>query len=229
MAAVHSGIPATMVTRRALIVVVACATLAALGWLYDPPWLINQTTGLRRWEERDGLHFRWSGAHASFFVPSSARAFEMPVSTSFADGDKPMMVTVSVDDQVVARTVLSDPGWKRIRVPLPPPGRRKVRRIDVRTSITRDGNRGVRIGPLEFVPKVAAKLLPSRSGGASQPAELDRYRGGVVRRFVERRPAALPIALRLSRPDPGDAPADELAHPAGRRCRRSPGGDGAAP
>lgn len=164
-----------MVTRRAILIVFATAMVAAaLAWLYDPPWLIDQTTGLRKWEEHDGLRFRWSGAHASFFVPSSAGAFEMPVSTSFTDGDEPMMVTVSVDDQVAARTILSDSGWKPVNVPLPPPGRRKVRRIDVRTSVTREGNRGVRIGPLEFVSKVAAKLLPYASGGEPrQPAELD--------------------------------------------------------
>lgn len=150
-----------MVRRRVTILVLSCAVAAALAWLYDPPWLIEQTTGLRRWEERDGQRFRWSGAHASFFVSSSAGAFAIPVSTTFADGDRPMLVTVSVDDLVAARVILTDAGWKRVTVRLPSPGRRKVRRIDVRTSITREGNRGVRIGPLEFASKVAAKLLPS--------------------------------------------------------------------
>ena len=151
-------------------VVLACTALAAaLAWLYDPPWLIDQTTGLRRWEEQDGRRFRWSGAHASFFVPSSVAGFDMPLSTTFSDRDnRPMMVTVSVDDSVAARVILTAPGWSRVRVALPPAGRRKVRRIDVRTSITREDNHGVRIGAPEFSPNMADKLLPSAGGGEAK-------------------------------------------------------------
>ena len=148
-----------MVTRRLVIAVIAVAAAAgALAYLYDPPWLISQTTGLRGWEQRPGQpRFRWSGGHASFFVPSDTGTFEIPISTTFGPEDaRPMMVTISVDDNVAARVVLTDDGWTRVTIALPAPGRRKVRRIDVRTSVTRADNHGVRIGELVRVPKVAA-------------------------------------------------------------------------
>jgi len=145
-----------MVTRRAVLVVVCAAAVAgALAYLRDPPWLITETSGLRRWEQRpDGPRYRWSSGHASFFVRSDAAAVDLPVSTTFDDRDaRPMMVTVSVDDKVTARLVLSDAAWRVVRVPLPPPGGRGVRRIDVRTSITREDNHGVRIGEVEYLPR----------------------------------------------------------------------------
>ena len=155
-------------TRRIALVVIVCAAAAAvLAYLRDPAWLIDQTSGLRRWEQRPGgPRYRWSGAHASFFVPADAGAFDMPVSTTFdRPGDPPMLVTVTVDDVVAARAILTDASWTRIHVVLPPAGRRKVRRVDVRTNVVRDDNHGVRIGQLEFPPRVADKLLRSRVGG----------------------------------------------------------------
>ena len=145
-----------MVTsRRASIGIVAVALLAALGYLRDPPWLINQTTGLRNWEQRAGEpRYRWSGGHASFFVPSNAASVEVPVSTTFDGRDaRPMMVTISIDDVVAARAVLTDAAWKRVAVQLPPPGHRRVRRVDIRTSVTREDNHGVRVGEVTVIPR----------------------------------------------------------------------------
>jgi hypothetical protein len=64
-----------------------------------------------------------------------------------------MLVTVSVDDRVAARLVLTDAGWRHVLVALPPPGSRRVRRIDVRTSVTREDNHGVRIGEVTHLPR----------------------------------------------------------------------------
>ena len=141
--------------RLAWTLVTIAVIAAALAYLRDPPWLAGQTTGLRAWEQRAGEpRYRWSNGHASFFVPSNAQAFVIPMSTSFDETDaRPLMVTVSVDDRVAARLVLSDAAWKRIRVVLPPPGNRRVRRIDVRTSVTRPDNHGVRIGDVETEPR----------------------------------------------------------------------------
>jgi hypothetical protein len=143
-----------MVTRRLVISgIVAAAVVGALAYLHDPPWLINQTTGLRAWEQPPGQpRYRWAGGHASFFVRSDAGTIEIPVSTTFDERDaRPMMVTMTVDDRLAARTVLTDAEWRRVRVALPPPGGRRVRRIDVRTSVTREDNHGVRIGEVEGV------------------------------------------------------------------------------
>jgi hypothetical protein len=159
-----------MVTRGTIaLVAAALALVTALAYLRDPPWLISQTSGLHPWEQRAGApRFRWSGAHASFFVPADAGTFEIPLSTTFDDhDDKPMMVTVAVDGDTAARLVLTDDAWTRVRITLPPAGSRKVRRIDIRTNVTRDGNRGVRVGDIQLVQKVAAKLLPSTGGGVT--------------------------------------------------------------
>ena len=147
--------------QRVSIGIAVVAALAALAYLYDPPWLVSQATGLRGWEQRgDGPRYRWSAGHASFFVPADAGTIDVPVSTTFGPEDaRPMMVTVSVDDRFAARVVLTDEAWTRVTITLPPPGRRKVRRIDVRTNITRADNHGVRIGDVVRRPKMAAKLL----------------------------------------------------------------------
>jgi hypothetical protein len=141
--------------RLAGIVAAALAIAGALAYLHDPPWLIDQTSGLRDWEHDGGEpRYRWSGGHASFFVRADAAAVEFPLSTTFDGRDtRPMMVTVSVDDRVAARLVLTDGTWQRVRVALPPVGGRRVRRIDVRTSITREDNHGVRIGDVDYVPR----------------------------------------------------------------------------
>jgi hypothetical protein len=141
--------------RFAWTATVAAALIAGMAYLRDPPWLIGQTTGLRRWEQHSGEpRFRWSGGHASFFVRADAAAVGIPVSTTFDARDaRPMLVTISVDDRVAARLVLTDAAWRQVRVPLPPPAGRKVRRVDVRTSVTREGNHGVRIGEVIAEPR----------------------------------------------------------------------------
>ena len=130
------------------------ALLAVLGcaawYLRDPPWLIDQTTGLRRPERAaDGTVFRWSGGHASFFVPSAGRTIRIPVATTFdARGATPMVVSVFVDDVRAARLLLTDDAWHDVAVELPPPGSRRVRRIDIRTSVVREDNHGVKVGTI---------------------------------------------------------------------------------
>jgi hypothetical protein len=41
---------------------------------------------------------------------------------------------------------LIDDAWHTLTVPLPPRGSRRVRRIDIRTSVVRDHNHGVKVG-----------------------------------------------------------------------------------
>jgi hypothetical protein len=137
--------------RRLLTAGVAVAAACALFYLRDPAWLIAHTTGLRPWERSaDGTAFRWSGPHASFFVPSDARAVLVPISTTFGPGgDQPMVVTITIDDEKAARVLLENADWKQVTLTLPPRSNRRVRRVDVRTSITREDNHGVRIGELK--------------------------------------------------------------------------------
>ena len=139
--------------RHAIFVMVFLAAAAALlGYLRDPPWLLATTSGLRPWETgADGTRFRWMGGHASVFVPSSARAVELPVRTTFdAPGDWPITVTVAIDDRMSDRIVLSDSEWHSMLLRLPPAGGRKVRRLDIRLDRTRDDNYGAAIGELRI-------------------------------------------------------------------------------
>jgi hypothetical protein len=132
------------------VLALAASLAGALWYLRDPAWLIHQTTGLRPPERApDGRTFRWTGGHASFFVPADAGTIRVPVATTFdASGATPMVVTVSVDDARAARILLIDDAWKTLAIPLPPRGSRRVRRIDIRTSVVRDGNRGVKVGEI---------------------------------------------------------------------------------
>jgi hypothetical protein len=134
--------------RRAAIVALAVAAAAALWYLRDPPWLIDQRTGLRPAERAaDGTLFRWSGGHASFFVPSDAGTVHIPVATTFdARGTAPMVVSAFVDGELAARVLLESEAWQALTFELPRRGGRRVRRIDIRTSVVRDDNHGVKLG-----------------------------------------------------------------------------------
>jgi hypothetical protein len=132
-----------------------------LWYLRDPAWLITETTGLRGWERSaDGTRFRWSGGHASFFVPSDEQLVRIPVATTFdARGSEPMVVTFTIDGARAGRVLLTDGAWQEVTLTMPPRASRRVRRIDVRTTVTREDNHGVKLGE----PKV------SRDGRAWRP------------------------------------------------------------
>ncbi len=134
------------------IVVIAAAAVAMLSYLRDPPWLLATTSGVRGWEtDASGARYRWMGGHASFFVPSSARAIEFPVRTTFdAPGDWPVTVTVAIDDRPGDMVLLADAEWHPIVLRLPSPGSRKVRRLDIRVDRTRDDNHGAAIGEMRI-------------------------------------------------------------------------------
>jgi hypothetical protein len=146
------------VLTAAILIAAACG---ALWYLRDPAWLITQTTGLRGWERSpDGTRFRWSGGHASFFVPSDEHIVRIPVATTFdVGGSAPMMVTFTIDGSRAGRVLLTDGAWQEVTLSMPPRGSRRVRRVDVLTSVTREDNHGVRLGE----PKV------SRDGRAWRP------------------------------------------------------------
>ena len=137
--------------RRLLTAVILLAIAGGILYLRDPPWLISYTTGLRPWERaEDGTAFRWSASHSSFFVPADAGVVLLPVSTTFdIGGDQPMLVTVAIDDIRAARVLLEDAQWKHVTLTLPKPGGRRVRRVDIRASVTSHGYRRFRIGELK--------------------------------------------------------------------------------
>ena len=141
--------------RRALAIAGGVFLVAMLWYLRDPAWLSTHTTGMREWRQTtDGQRWRWTAGHASFFIPADASAVRIRLATSFNPlerlGDRPMLVTFTIDDRRTARLVLSQEGWQVATLSLPPRGSRKVRRVDLRTSVTRAGNQGVQIGEPEI-------------------------------------------------------------------------------
>ena len=126
--------------RRATIAAVAIATIAALAYLYDPPWIGGLTSGMRAWEEDPpGTFFRWTTGRATFFVPSSTREMTLPLRAVFPGPDGgPVTVDVRVDDRWLATMELRDPAaWVRPQLPLGGrSGFRRHRRIDLRINRT---------------------------------------------------------------------------------------------
>jgi len=130
---------------------VVALLLSAVAYLRDPAWLINTDSGFRPWEgASDGTRYRWTGGHASFFVPSTATSIDLPIRTTFAPGEWPITVTVTVDDRRAAAEELRDETWRRLTFPVTGVTTRRVRRIDIRVDRTRAGNRGVAVGQVQL-------------------------------------------------------------------------------
>ena len=138
---------------RAIFVLAGVALVAgALAYLRDPPWLERLTFGMREWREEDGVRFRWTWGHATWFVRSDAREMTLLLRSVFpSDSDRPVTVTVSADDRPITIVTLDDPSrWTRAVVLLPRRATgRRVRRIDLRVSRTvGEGNYGVQLNYL---------------------------------------------------------------------------------
>jgi hypothetical protein len=114
------------------------ALVAALGYLYDPPWAARVTSGLQPWEENPpGTFFRWTAGRASFFVPATATSIMVPLRSVFpGPGGAPVSVEIRADDRFLTAIVLADPqAWVRTELPLGRrPRHRSFRRIDLKVS-----------------------------------------------------------------------------------------------
>ena len=132
------------ITRTRLWAVVACVLLLwVIGYLRDPPWLDQVTSGMRGWEEDPpGTRFRWTTGRASFFVPSDALAMTLPLRAVFpGPNGRPVTVSVSVDDRWLANIELPRPdAWVRSVLPLPRRATtRRLRRVDLHVNRTAVG------------------------------------------------------------------------------------------
>jgi hypothetical protein len=137
--------------RAAILCATIAALAAALSYLRDPPWLATMTSGIRgRSEVANGVRYRWTSGHASFFVPSSAPAIAIPLrSPATARDPFPVVATISIDDRPATRVTLGGEEWTRVWLRLPPPGSRRLRRIDIRVFPTREDYRGVQVADVE--------------------------------------------------------------------------------
>ncbi|HJR60043.1 MAG TPA: hypothetical protein VJ813_11610 [Vicinamibacterales bacterium] len=132
---------------RAAFLVAAVILLTALGYLRDPPWLSNVTSGLSAWEtDEAGVPYRWTRGHASFFVPADRRAVVLTMrSDKDAPTDWPITATLTIDDRPAEIITFRDEGWHDVRLRLPPRGNRDVRRIDVKLDRVRSRQRGIQL------------------------------------------------------------------------------------
>jgi len=127
--------------------IVAAVLGGALVYLRDPAWLAGIESGFRSWETgSDGRRYRWTNGHASFFVPADASSIAIPARTTFGPGDPAVLVSISIDDRPADRFILRDDQWQTRKIRMPPPGNRRLRRIDVKVDRLRSGNRGAQIG-----------------------------------------------------------------------------------
>jgi hypothetical protein len=133
MGTVSDAVSAVSVRRS--LAVTALAAVAALAYLYDPPWAGRVTSGLGAWsEDPAGVLFRRTVGRASFFVPSDANALTLPMRTP--DVHRPVNVEIRVDDRYLATVRLAQPDvWVRQELPLGRQRtRRRYRRIDLRVD-----------------------------------------------------------------------------------------------
>ena len=135
-------------TRRAgWVLVVALLAGACLWYLREPSWLDAVDSGFRGWEtSADGQRYRWTGGHASFSVPRPQRPVVLTARPTCAPGDRPVRVSIAIDGRTADALVLTDDRWQVRQLRLPPPGSRRLRRIDIRVDRPRAGNRGAQIG-----------------------------------------------------------------------------------
>jgi hypothetical protein len=140
------------VTRRTWIA--SALTIVVVGslvaYLRDPAWLAHVESGFHRWRVApDGVRYRWTTGHASFFVPASAARLTIPARVTFeGSGDPPVLVRIAVDDRPADEFELRDDRWNARRILLPPPGSRRLRRIDIRVDRLRSDNRGIQLGEI---------------------------------------------------------------------------------
>jgi hypothetical protein len=128
-----------MTRRRWLTLAVGVLSIvAALRYLYDPPWMGGVTSGLRPWEEDPpGTLFRWTMGRATFFIPSNATTMTVPLRAVFpGPNGTPVQVEIRDDGRLLYTIALKEPDvWVRQALPLKRhAGRRRFRRIDLRVS-----------------------------------------------------------------------------------------------
>jgi hypothetical protein len=206
--------------RLRSIAAVGCAApviVAALAYLYDPPWIGGMTTGLGRWEEYPaGIRYRWTTGHATLYVPSDATSLTLPMRAGFQGTlTRAVTVKVSVDDRWLADVVLPEPAaWFRTELPMPHlRTHRRHRRIDLLVDRTvGEMSLGVQTGEISVKGSSAPELpLPGALLVATDVAA-GTYRVRVTRKSSDRGELTLGIgraALPIGRWPLSDALLDE--------------------
>jgi hypothetical protein len=144
--------------QRAQAVAVCSAGLLLMlliGYLRDPPWLGSLTSGFRAWEynRRERIRFRSMEGHASFLVPSHSKIVRIPLRALMVGDTREFVVTIEVNDRLMATLRLPDEQWRTAVVQLKDPALRRRRhvRIDLRVNRTWADGLGVQVGEVTAV------------------------------------------------------------------------------
>jgi hypothetical protein len=124
--------------------------VAAATYLRDPPWLLQVTSGVGRWQAGSEGRFRWTGGRASFFVPARAPRIRLRLRSPHAL-EAPSVVRIDVDDWPAALVALRDTAWTEATVPLDEGmrARRRAVRVDLHVDRTWGAlSRGVQLGEI---------------------------------------------------------------------------------
>ena len=138
---------ALTIRSRAVLLVTVAVLLPLLAYLRDPPWLHDVTTGLGAWQvDETGERYRWTGARASFFVPADSTTISLTMrALNDTPEDWPINAMITVDDRPAQLVPFPDESWRTIRIRLPPPGERAVRRIDIHLDRVRRHQPGIQL------------------------------------------------------------------------------------
>lgn len=139
---------------RYLAIALAGLVVLAMWHLRDPSWLATHSSGMKAWQMTDeGIRARWAGSSASFFIPADVRSFELPLrDVKDEPADRPITVTIRIDDRPVSALTLADESWHVLKVPVPEVWTsRRFRRVDVKLDRLRVHHRGIQVGEPKLV------------------------------------------------------------------------------
>jgi len=139
--------------RAAVVLALVAAACLGCWYLYDPPWVGQETSGFSRWQDDGaGRRFRWTLGRATFYVPREATSLTLPMRAAFPGPlGAAVRVSIAVDDRQLAEMTLEKPeAWVTPQLPLPARmTRRHFRRVDLHVSRTvGDEMRGIQVGEI---------------------------------------------------------------------------------
>ena len=82
------------------------------------------TYGLHGLEDNGRYRYRWTTGRANLFADGTARAVELSLRAPFVERTGPMTVELFLDGRLANRIRITGTDWRRVRMQLPPSGRR---------------------------------------------------------------------------------------------------------
>jgi O-antigen ligase len=131
--------------------------------------------GFHDWElDPRGRRFRWTTAHATFYVPTGVRTIEIPIRAWNPSPGQSTSLEVDVNGRTVNRLDIDHTSWTTVVLSFPPRAPDRSWRIDLRVDPTDRPNRinpgtsddrllGIRVGEVQLTPDPDKRALENRS------------------------------------------------------------------